>query len=373
MARDGSAYICQTCGAVHPKWAGQCTACNAWNSLVEERTSVQPGALAPSRASKTRGLNFETLETEQAPLPRILTGVEEFDRVCGGGVAQGSAILLAGDPGVGKSTLLLQVCASAAARGARCAYISGEEAVVALLDPLIQGCLAPAAVLATSVVARGGQRGRLYVFSSRAGYCWSDSYRRHLQLVADLCGVALENDLLRQDRRRHERLDRQLSIGAEIQAQLLPDSCPVIEGVDLAACCRPAFQVGGDYYDFIPVQPDLIGRRREQGHWALVMGVVMGKGVPAGLLMTLLDSVMAGAARTVVEDDHGMMTVDMQVAFLAPGRGTLTGMGKVLRKGSLIYVEGTVTDEAGNMVCRASGMFKPRRPPKGGQHPSSAA
>ena len=92
-----------------------------------------------------------------------------------------------------------------------------------------------------------------------------------------------------------------------------------------------------------------------------------------GLLMTLLDSVMAGAARTVVEDDHGMMTVDMQVAFLAPGRGTLTGMGKVLRKGSLIYVEGTVTDEAGNMVCRASGMFKPRRPPKGGQHPSSAA
>ena len=129
MARDGAAFICQTCGAVHPKWAGQCTACNAWNSLVEERTSVQPGALAPSRASKTRGLNFETLETEQAPLPRILTGVEEFDRVCGGGVAQGSAILLAGDPGVGKSTLLLQVCASAAARGARCAYISGEEAV----------------------------------------------------------------------------------------------------------------------------------------------------------------------------------------------------------------------------------------------------
>ena len=166
--------------------------------------------------------------------------------------------------------------------------LSGEEAVVALLDPLIQGWLAPAAVLATSVVARGGPRGRLYVFSSRSGYCWSDSYRRHLQLVADLCGVALENDLLRQDSRRHERLDRQLSIGAEIQAQLLPDSCPVIEGVELAACCRPAFQVGGDYYDFIPVQPDLIGRRREQGHWALVMGDVMGKGVPAGLLMTLL-------------------------------------------------------------------------------------
>ena len=118
MARDGAAYICQTCGAVHSKWAGQCSACNAWNSLVEERARVAPGALAPSKATKVRGLNFETLETEQAALPRILTGVEEFDRVCGGGVAQGSAILLAGDPGVGKSTLLLQVCASAAAQPA---------------------------------------------------------------------------------------------------------------------------------------------------------------------------------------------------------------------------------------------------------------
>jgi sigma-B regulation protein RsbU (phosphoserine phosphatase) len=62
----------------------------------------------------------------------------------------------------------------------------------------------------------------------------------------------------------------------------------VIEGVELAARCRPAFQVGGDYYDFIPVRPDLIGRRRERGQWALVIGDVMGKGVPAGLLMTLL-------------------------------------------------------------------------------------
>jgi DNA repair protein RadA/Sms len=129
MARDGAAYICQTCGAVHSKWAGQCTACGAWNALVEERTSAPPGGLAPSKAAKTRGLNFETLQSEGAALPRIVTGVSEFDRVCGGGVAMGSAILLGGDPGVGKSTLLLQVCASAAARGARCAYISGEEAV----------------------------------------------------------------------------------------------------------------------------------------------------------------------------------------------------------------------------------------------------
>jgi DNA repair protein RadA/Sms len=129
MARDGAVYVCQACGAVHSKWAGQCTACGGWNGLVEELQSRPPGALAPTRTTKTRGLAFETLQSEVAPPKRILTGVEEFDRVCGGGVVPGSAILLSGDPGVGKSTLLLQVCAHAALRGATCVYISGEEAV----------------------------------------------------------------------------------------------------------------------------------------------------------------------------------------------------------------------------------------------------
>jgi len=129
MARDGAVYVCQSCGAAQSKWAGQCPACNAWNSLVEEVASRPPGALAPTKASKTRGLTFEGLESQTGAPARIITGVEEFDRVCGGGVVPGSAILLGGDPGVGKSTLLLQVMASAAARGAACAYISGEEAV----------------------------------------------------------------------------------------------------------------------------------------------------------------------------------------------------------------------------------------------------
>ena len=129
MARDGAVYVCQSCGTAHSKWAGQCTACAQWNVLVEEVASRPPGALAPSKPTKTRGLAFETLEAETAAPPRIVTGVGEFDRVCGGGVVPGSAILLGGDPGVGKSTLLLQVVASAALRGARCAYISGEEAI----------------------------------------------------------------------------------------------------------------------------------------------------------------------------------------------------------------------------------------------------
>ena len=129
MARDGAVYVCQSCGAAQSKWAGQCPACNAWNSLVEEVTSRAPGSLAPTKATKTRGLAFEGLQSETPAPPRIATGVDEFDRVCGGGVVPGSAILIGGDPGVGKSTLMLQVVAQAALRGVKCAYISGEEAV----------------------------------------------------------------------------------------------------------------------------------------------------------------------------------------------------------------------------------------------------
>jgi len=131
MARDGALYVCQSCGAVHSKWAGQCSACMAWNTLVEEaRASTPPGALTASKSSRARaGLSFEGLDVETLPPPRIVTGVDEFDRVCGGGVVPGSAILVGGDPGVGKSTLLMQVAAAASLRGAHCAYISGEEAI----------------------------------------------------------------------------------------------------------------------------------------------------------------------------------------------------------------------------------------------------
>jgi DNA repair protein RadA/Sms len=131
MARDGALYVCQSCGAVHTKWSGQCSACQGWNTLVEElRASAPPGALTPSKSAKLRaGLAFETMDVETPPPPRIITGVDEFDRVCGGGVVPGSAILVGGDPGVGKSTLLMQVAAAASLRGAACAYISGEEAI----------------------------------------------------------------------------------------------------------------------------------------------------------------------------------------------------------------------------------------------------
>tara|TARA_B100000700_G_scaffold255002_1_gene287534 strand:- start:1585 stop:2979 length:1395 start_codon:yes stop_codon:yes gene_type:complete len=161
-----------------------------------------------------------------------------------------------------------------------------QEKNILLLDRLVQTHLSSSNVFATSVVSRGRQRGRLYAFDNKAVVFGSDVHRKHIQLVADLTGVAIENDVIFQIIRNHEKVDRQLSIGAEIQSQLLPDQCPTIEGIELAACCRPAFQVGGDYYDFMPTRPDLIGTAN--GRWAFVIGDVMGKGVPAGLLMTML-------------------------------------------------------------------------------------
>ena len=100
MARDGAIYACQSCGAVHSKWAGQCSACGAWNSLAEEVVSRPPGALAPTRGSKARGLVFRR---PGIAVRRRLRGWSPASPnstgVCGGGVVPGSAILLAGDPG----------------------------------------------------------------------------------------------------------------------------------------------------------------------------------------------------------------------------------------------------------------------------------
>ncbi len=163
-----------------------------------------------------------------------------------------------------------------------------QENNIEILDRLVQRYFESSNVIATSIVSRGRQRGRLYAFDKKEIDFGSNVHRKHLQLVADLTGVAIENDVIFQVIRNHEKVDRQISIGAEIQSQLLPDQCPIIEGVELAACCRPAFQVGGDYYDFMPTRPDLTERAKSSGRWAFVIGDVMGKGVPAGLLMTML-------------------------------------------------------------------------------------
>ncbi len=127
--RRALAFVCAECGAAHRKWAGQCEACGAWNSLQED-----PGlsASGPPRKSlgraRGRPATLAPLAGEEAPPPRRPSGKAEFDRVLGGGLVEGSAILVGGDPGIGKSTLLLQAAAGFAAAGAPAIYVSGEEA-----------------------------------------------------------------------------------------------------------------------------------------------------------------------------------------------------------------------------------------------------
>jgi len=134
MARASTAFICQTCGAVHAKWGGKCDDCGSWNTLVEETVSAPFAGKASSGAAKpkarrSKGLDFVDLEGESEPLARLHTGIAELDRVLGGGIVPGSAILVGGDPGIGKSTLMLQAAALMAKSGANIAYVSGEESI----------------------------------------------------------------------------------------------------------------------------------------------------------------------------------------------------------------------------------------------------
>ena len=178
-----------------------------------------------------------------------------------------------------------------------------EKQNIEILDRLVQKHFESSNLIVTSIVSRGRQRGRLYAFDKKEIVFGSNIHRKHMQIVADLTGVAIENDVIFQVIRNHEKVDRQISIGGEIQSQLLPDQCPIINGVELAACCRPAFQVGGDYYDFMPTRPDLSSSAKSSGRWAFVIGDVMGKGVPAGLLMTMLRGMLRAEVLTGLPPD----------------------------------------------------------------------
>jgi DNA repair protein RadA/Sms len=134
MARSQPHYVCQQCGAVHAKWTGRCDGCGAWNSLIEELARDDP----PGRHARRTGQRLAFVELQGPSLlpPRRGTGIAELDRVCGGGFVAGSVVLVGGDPGIGKSTLLLQAAAALAASGVGdsaertgAAYITGEEAI----------------------------------------------------------------------------------------------------------------------------------------------------------------------------------------------------------------------------------------------------
>ena len=128
MAKSSTSFVCQSCGNTSSKWAGKCEACGGWNTITEEGAAPPIGSGASKRL-KGRRFALEDLKTEDAPPPRRITGVTEFDRVCGGGLVPGSALLVGGDPGIGKSTLILQALGEYAKRGGHAVYISGEEAL----------------------------------------------------------------------------------------------------------------------------------------------------------------------------------------------------------------------------------------------------
>ncbi len=127
MAKPKKRYVCQACGAVSPRWQGQCADCAEWNTLVEDA----PATVFSQKHDLSGGgrrLEFVSLSDPVEPPRRATTGLKEFDRALGGGLVPGAAILIGGDPGIGKSTLLLQTAGSIARKGGDVVYVSGEEA-----------------------------------------------------------------------------------------------------------------------------------------------------------------------------------------------------------------------------------------------------
>ena len=129
MAKTRTSFVCQSCGAVSARWQGRCEACGEWNTIIEEIVESGVGAGPKAASAGGRPTQLVALSGETETAARVVTGLGELDRVTGGGFVVGSAVLVGGDPGIGKSTLLLQAAAALASRGKRVIYVSGEEAV----------------------------------------------------------------------------------------------------------------------------------------------------------------------------------------------------------------------------------------------------
>ncbi|MBR7021188.1 MAG: DNA repair protein RadA [Lachnospiraceae bacterium] len=130
MAKDKTLFFCTECGAETPKWSGRCASCGAWNTIVEapKEKRVRPAGAAVARNRDVVGpVSMKGINAHEEE--RMSTGMEELDRVLGGGIVDGSLVLASGDPGIGKSTLLLQMARNLAAKGIKVLYVSGEESL----------------------------------------------------------------------------------------------------------------------------------------------------------------------------------------------------------------------------------------------------
>src|SRR5262249_6851403 len=119
MAKRTPSFVCQNCGAVTTRWQGKCDSCGEWNTIVEENAASEIGAGPGRPARKGRPFPLEALAGDTQQAPRLASGIAELDRVTGGGFVRGSVLLVGGDPGIGKSTLLVQAAAALANAGHR--------------------------------------------------------------------------------------------------------------------------------------------------------------------------------------------------------------------------------------------------------------
>lgn len=129
MAKPKTQFVCQSCGSSYAQWSGKCDGCGEWNSLVEDNPTTGIAANPGKQMRKGTPVQLVSLAGESEQAPRIVSGIPELDRVTGGGFVKGSALLVGGDPGIGKSTLLMQASAAVAKQGHKVVYVSGEEAV----------------------------------------------------------------------------------------------------------------------------------------------------------------------------------------------------------------------------------------------------
>jgi DNA repair protein RadA/Sms len=181
MAKTKTQFICQNCGTIHSRWVGKCDGCGAWNTIIEEDPNGGIGGGPARMPKKGRAVALTTLSGEIEDAPRILSGIDELDRVTGGGFVRGSAVLVGGDPGIGKSTLLMQAAAALSRRGNRVIYVSGEEAVAQVrlraqrLDAADTGVLLAAETNVEDILATlsEGQRPDLVIIDS-IQTLWSD-------------------------------------------------------------------------------------------------------------------------------------------------------------------------------------------------------